>query len=167
MSKERELLKQIQQFLQCDCVDIYGFAGDIEELLTQPEQEVELVAVSKLRELRDIQGKKGNYDYDEYMRGLYNGLELALSLFEDGREPQYKDILTQPEFEQDPFGYIDSVTLNSLIKSENHQSAVFIYKKSDGADIALYTSPSKPMQEPSVAIELIEILKQSGVGIGF
>jgi len=37
MSKERELLKQIQQFLQCDCEDIYGFASDIEELLTQPE----------------------------------------------------------------------------------------------------------------------------------
>ena len=39
MSKERELLKQIQQFLLCDCEDIYGFAADIEEILTQPEQE--------------------------------------------------------------------------------------------------------------------------------
>jgi hypothetical protein len=39
MSKERELLKQIQQFLACDCEDIYGFAADIEEILTQPEQE--------------------------------------------------------------------------------------------------------------------------------
>jgi hypothetical protein len=38
MSKERELLKQIQQFLLCDCEDIYGFAADIEEILTQPEQ---------------------------------------------------------------------------------------------------------------------------------
>ena len=39
MSKERELLKQIQQFLLCDCEDIYGFAADIEKILTQPEQE--------------------------------------------------------------------------------------------------------------------------------
>jgi len=39
MSKERELLKQIQQFLLCDCEDIYGFAADIEEIITQPEQE--------------------------------------------------------------------------------------------------------------------------------
>jgi hypothetical protein len=56
-----------------------------------------LEKVSKLRKLRDIQGKKGNHDYDEYMRGLYNGLELALSLFEDEREPQYKNPLAQPE----------------------------------------------------------------------
>lgn len=39
MSKERELLKQIQQFLLCDCEDIYGFAGDIEHLLAQPDPE--------------------------------------------------------------------------------------------------------------------------------
>ena len=52
-----------------------------------------LERVSKLRKLRDIQGKKGNHDYDDYMRGLYNGLELALSLFEEEREPQYKNPL--------------------------------------------------------------------------
>jgi hypothetical protein len=39
MSKERELLKQIQQFLLCDCEDIYGFARDIEQLLEQPEED--------------------------------------------------------------------------------------------------------------------------------
>jgi len=39
MSKERQLLLQIQQFLACDCEDIYGFAADIEEILTQPKQE--------------------------------------------------------------------------------------------------------------------------------
>ena len=37
MNKERALLKQIQQFLLCDCEDIYGFVGDIEHLLAQPE----------------------------------------------------------------------------------------------------------------------------------
>jgi hypothetical protein len=66
-----------------------------QELLAQPEHiEDKLVMVkqepiSKLRNLRDIQGRKGNYDMDEYMRGLYNGLELSLSIFED-REPDYK-----------------------------------------------------------------------------
>jgi len=38
MSKERALLKQIQQFLLCECEDTYNFASDIEELLAQPEQ---------------------------------------------------------------------------------------------------------------------------------
>jgi hypothetical protein len=39
MTKERALLKQIQQFLICECEDTYNFASDIEELLAQPEQE--------------------------------------------------------------------------------------------------------------------------------
>ena len=36
----------------------------------------------------DIQGQKGNYDYDEYMLGLYNGMECIIALFET-REPNY------------------------------------------------------------------------------
>ena len=46
------------------------------------------------KEMLDIQGQKGNYDYDEYMLGLYNGMEYIISLFET-REPNYisgKDI---------------------------------------------------------------------------
>ena len=42
----------------------------------------------------DIQGQKGNYDYDEYMLGLYNGMECIIALFET-RDPNYisgKDI---------------------------------------------------------------------------
>lgn len=40
------------------------------------------------KEMLDIQGKKGNYDYDEYMLGLYNGMEYIIALFET-REPNY------------------------------------------------------------------------------
>lgn len=40
------------------------------------------------KEMLDIQGQKGNYDYDEYMLGLYNGMEYIISLFEK-REPNY------------------------------------------------------------------------------
>ena len=46
--------------------------------------------IEQLRNAHRIQGNPGNWDYDEYMRGLYNGLELALSIFEK-REPIYKD----------------------------------------------------------------------------
>lgn len=35
------------------------------------------------------QGQKGTWDSDEYMRGLYNGLELALAQMEE-REPNFK-----------------------------------------------------------------------------
>lgn len=38
----------------------------------------------------DIQGANGNWNYDAYMHGLYNGLEMALSAIED-REPIFRD----------------------------------------------------------------------------
>ena len=63
------------------------------------ERELRSDPISKLRNLRDIQGRKGNYDVDEYMRGLYNGLELSLSIFED-RSPDYKEPIAQPEIRE-------------------------------------------------------------------
>lgn len=51
----------------------------------------------KLRELRDAQGAAMGANPDVYIRGLYNGLELALAVLED-REPQY---LAQPAPKQD------------------------------------------------------------------
>ena len=42
------------------------------------------------REMLAIQGEKGHWDSDEYMHGLYNGMEFMLSLVE-GREPVFRD----------------------------------------------------------------------------
>jgi hypothetical protein len=46
--------------------------------------------IESVRHMRDVQGYDGNWNYDPYMQGLYNGLEFALSLLEV-REPQFKD----------------------------------------------------------------------------
>lgn len=46
--------------------------------------------VLTLANLRDIQGQDGNWNFDAYMHGFYNGLELALAVIED-REPKYRD----------------------------------------------------------------------------
>lgn len=43
-----------------------------------------------LKNLVQVQSSKGNYDYDEYMRGLANGLICALSVF-TGEDPKYHD----------------------------------------------------------------------------
>ncbi|MEC1351682.1 hypothetical protein [Bacillus licheniformis] len=43
-----------------------------------------------MREMVKIQGSDGNWNYDEYMRGMYNGMELMLSVIEN-REPVYKE----------------------------------------------------------------------------
>lgn len=47
--------------------------------------------------LLEVQGKKGTWDQDEYLRGMYNGMELIVSVFEQ-REPIYKEA---PEKESD------------------------------------------------------------------
>ena len=47
-------------------------------------------ALTQLREVHAIQGRDGCWDIDDYMLGLYNGLELALSIVEN-RECRYKD----------------------------------------------------------------------------
>jgi hypothetical protein len=41
-----------------------------------------------LREMKDVQSHNLT---DEYMIGLYNGIEYSLSILE-GREPEYKDV---------------------------------------------------------------------------
>ena len=45
-------------------------------------------------EMLELQGRDGNYNYDSYMLGIYNGMEYIIALFET-REPNYisgKDI---------------------------------------------------------------------------
>lgn len=37
-----------------------------------------------------IQGSHGNWNYDSYMMGMYNGMELMMAIVED-REPVFKD----------------------------------------------------------------------------
>lgn len=37
-----------------------------------------------------VQGFNGNWDMNEYMRGMFNGMEFIVSILEE-REPKYKD----------------------------------------------------------------------------
>lgn len=46
--------------------------------------------VDKLREINAVQQDNGNWNFDPYMHGMANGLELATAIIED-REPNYKD----------------------------------------------------------------------------
>lgn len=46
--------------------------------------------VDKLKDLLEIQGNNGNWNYCEYMRGMYNGMQLSLSVFTD-EDPEFRD----------------------------------------------------------------------------
>lgn len=45
----------------------------------------------QVRGCHNVQAMGGNWNFSPYMRGMFNGLELALSILEGGREPQYRD----------------------------------------------------------------------------
>ena len=50
--------------------------------------------IEKLKEVHHQQAQNGTWDYDPYMLGLYNGLELALAIMEN-REPLYRELPKQ------------------------------------------------------------------------
>ena len=45
--------------------------------------------IRKVVILRDKQGKRPDVETDEYVRGVYNGLEMALATMQE-QDPQYK-----------------------------------------------------------------------------
>lgn len=61
----------------------------LEGLLEAKKKQVE-----HMKECLKVQGADGNYNYSEYMLGMYNGMELMLSIME-GREPVYKMVNTE------------------------------------------------------------------------
>lgn len=92
---------------------------DNEELKKQLEEWEHHLKCSK--GMLDIQRQKGNYDYDEYMLGLYNGMECIIALFET-RDPNYisgKDIeFTNNKTQQKEFiNYLES-EIDRLEKTE-------------------------------------------------
>lgn len=52
---------------------------------TQPKPE----PVVKLKELLEVQGRNGTWNYDPYFHGMYNGMEVMLAVLED-REPVFR-----------------------------------------------------------------------------
>lgn len=46
--------------------------------------------LEEAKKMLEVQGTHGNWDYNEYMHGMYNGMEYVIAILED-REPIYKD----------------------------------------------------------------------------
>jgi len=43
----------------------------------------------KLKEMLEVQGRNGTWNYDPYFHGMYNGMEVMLAVLE-GREPVFR-----------------------------------------------------------------------------
>ena len=44
----------------------------------------------KLKEMLEVQGRNGTWNYDPYFHGMYNGMEVMLAVLE-GREPVFRE----------------------------------------------------------------------------
>ena len=69
-------------------------------------------ALNQLREVHAIQGRDGCWDIDDYMLGLYNGLELALSIVES-RACKYKQ-RPKSQSKQEPVAWVYPEGLEAL-----------------------------------------------------
>jgi len=49
-----------------------------------------MTKLEKAQSLLDIQCSKGNYDVNEYMRGMANGMKVLMAVFDD-KEPEFID----------------------------------------------------------------------------
>lgn len=98
----KEYYERIEKLLNGANKETYGFApqeiknilrsyeelqNQNQELKKQLEEWNHHLKCSK--EMLDIQGHNGNYNYDSYMLGIYNGMEYIIALFET-REPIFK-----------------------------------------------------------------------------
>jgi len=93
---DRELLQQALDALKHLCLHsaaIKGYDGEqvqtainaLRARLAQPKQE----PVVKLKELLEVQGRDGTWNYDPYFHGMYNGMEVMLAVLEN-REPVFR-----------------------------------------------------------------------------
>jgi len=87
--------EEAQQVLDAFEVATTHFAKDRQEILAarenlrarlaQPEPE----PVAKMREMLEVQGRDGTWNYEPYFHGMYNGMELMLALAES-RDPVFR-----------------------------------------------------------------------------
>ena len=101
-------------------------------------------ALKQLREVHAVQGRDGCWDIDDYMLGMFNGLELALSIVEN-RACKYKQRpKSQPE--QEPvawmFQHEETGRMNYVSNDGIHDPTMFLGMNPRYALVCpLYTTP--------------------------
>ena len=61
--------------------DIMSIADEKDELKNR---------INEAKEIKEIQAQNGNYNFDNYNLGLFNGMECIIAILEN-REPKYID----------------------------------------------------------------------------
>jgi hypothetical protein len=90
--------------------------------------------LEKLKEVKKIQCTKGNFDQSEYMRGLANGLILAVAIIED-KTPKYFKHVEKKEMGERISENSDlaknlvavAIALQEKLKGQNNERVFFNY----------------------------------------
>mgnify|MGYP001855594359 FL=1 len=82
------MVANIPKYEDTETYNVFDLIRENKELKKQLKEYEHHLKISK--EMLDLQRQDGNYNYDNYMLGLYNGMEYIMSLFEV-REPIFKD----------------------------------------------------------------------------
>ena len=107
-------------------------------------------ALKQLREVHAVQGRDGCWDIDDYMLGLYNGLELALSIVEN-RACKYKQRpKSQPEQEPVAWGVFEG-NLHDMFFSPSEAQEMADLKGTHAEVRPLYAYPPQPKKQETVA----------------
>ena len=93
-------LELLQKML--DVLELVNGAETCDGIIIHTDDEIKLIKkhlskhelnypalVEQLRNIVNVQGQRGTYNDGNYMLGLFNGLEFALSIF-DRREPKFR-----------------------------------------------------------------------------
>ena len=80
---------------------------------TQPEQKL----VVKLKELLEVQGRDGTWNYDHYFHGMYNGMEVMLAVLE-GREPVFREAPKKWLSKKEWVGLTDDEMFDCLVQAD-------------------------------------------------
>lgn len=88
-----EILQQLASD-QCDKVNIDKLAitealDSIEEVMADERKDERRTVANEIGEVHEVQGSHGNWNYDPYMHGMYNGMELCSAIVK-GVEPKFK-----------------------------------------------------------------------------
>lgn len=83
-----------------------------------------------MQNVLEQQGQHGTWDYDPYMHGMYNGMELMMALAE-GRDPNYREAPEQWLGTQEKYMELLYAVASKFPNETRHQTALRYIKNSE------------------------------------
>ena len=83
-----------------------------------------------MRDVLEVQCRDGNWNFDPYMHGMYNGMELMMALAE-GRDPNYREAPEQWLGTQEKYMELLLAVASKFPNETRHQTALRYIKNAE------------------------------------